>query len=413
MPDKKHLLIAEDESHTVLSLRIILKRAGYEPTFVGDGASALELLSTSLPGVGNGFDMLLTDIQMPKMTGIELIKTMKARNIKTPVLVLTGFGDKETLIELLREGCEDYIDKPFTEKLLLERVSSVLEKASSKRKEWEDAENILIETRRKLDSYRNSFSLSCESLDNAIHSYKKMMGAPVSSKQIKVSVKAASKDRLGGDYCAVHDFPWGCDLIVADVAGHDMGASYHTVLIKSFFDINSRLKSTGEEFMGSLNSELLNGGGNERMVCAIFVRINLDAMWLESVAASHPYMVDIKPSPTSEVMLYGQSPSGLPLGILGKPVLSVRRTAITPGERFFIYTDGLPDAKKLDLHTGGMLKFGEGHLLESFKRTAGTHLEDAVSSVWDEVMKFCNCKISDDMLLMGIEIPSPDEKRES
>jgi hypothetical protein len=100
----------------------------------------------------------------------------------------------------------------------------------------------------------------------------------------------ASKDRLGGDYCALRDQPWGCDLIVADVAGHDLGASYHTVLLKSFFDINSIQGKPGDEFLRSLNDELLDGGCNERMICALFARVNLEE------ACSRPSPPDI---PTS------------------------------------------------------------------------------------------------------------------
>ncbi len=412
MADKIHLLIAEDECHTALSLKILLKRAGYCTTFVGDGLSALELLSRPA-GEREDIDVLLTDIQMPRMNGIELIKAMKAKGIKTPVLVLTGFGDKETLIELLREGCEDYIDKPFTEKELLERLAHVLEKEMGRRKERSVAEEFLGETRRKLESYRSAFSQSCESLDSAINAYKGIMQAPVSSQKVEVAVKTLSKDRLGGDYCSVCDFPWGCDMIVADVAGHDIGASFHTVLIKSFFDINCSLGHSGDEFMASLNRELFNAGANERMVSALFVRINLDSMWIETVAAGHPYMVNIKAGPSIEVSSRCSFPSGLPLGVLRTPVLDIRRESISSGERLFIYTDGIPDARSLDVQSGARTKFGKTLLLESFRRTSSLPLAAAVDGVWGDVMEFCKGKISDDMLLLGIEIPASAGKGEA
>ena len=409
MPDKKHLLIAEDEMHTVLSLKILLRRAGYATTFVGDGAKALALLSGSSPETGaNGFDMLLTDIQMPKMTGLELIKTMKAKSIKTPVLVLTGFGDKETLIELLREGCEDYIDKPFTEKDLMDRVKRTLERSEALTQERNKADDRLAEAKRKLEVYRTAFSSSCESMERAISSYRQIMGEAVSSSKVKVSVKMASKDRLGGDYCALHDFPWGSDLIVADVAGHDMGASYHTVLLKSFFDMNCIRGDSGESFFDHLNTELLGNGSVPRMVTALFGRVDLNAMSMDVVSAAHPHILQIKAggSGLSVVRPISGKP-GFPLGVFNKINPAGRRLEISAGDRIFIYTDGVPNARTFDPGSNAWSKLGEDGLLDLIQRNLAESIESTVARSWYEIMKFSGEKISDDMLLMGIEIPPP------
>lgn len=401
----KHILIAEDEAHTRLSLNILLKRAGYKVTSVSDGAKALELMMKSADGGADFIDLLMTDIQMPDMSGLELIRSLKAKDFKTPILVFTGFGDKETLIELLREGCEDYIDKPFTEESLLERIRSALKKEEFRRKERDSSAKRIQEITRKLDSYRNAFSASCDSIESAVSAYRRIVGETASSGKFKVAMRSLSKDRLGGDFCALCDCPWGCDFILADVAGHDMGASYHTVLIKSFFDVNCRLGNSGEEFMQILNKELYKDGANERMVCAIFGRISLQDMRLETVSAAHPYVVRFGAASAEGEMRGDTAKYGAPLGIFEKPVLEIRRRPIAPGDRIFLYSDGLPDAKRFDAGTQAKAKLGDAELKKLFQAHADKPIAEACDCVWEEVMRHCGRKASDDMILLGVEIP--------
>jgi len=107
------ILIVDDEQHTRTSLRLIVQRLGHNPVCAQNGSEALELLlerhSASEP-----FDLMLCDLQMPVITGEELIVKMKQRRINTPVLVITGVGDKESVVRLMRLGCRDFIDKPFS-----------------------------------------------------------------------------------------------------------------------------------------------------------------------------------------------------------------------------------------------------------------------------------------------------------
>jgi len=400
-----HILIAEDEAHTRLSLNILLKRAGYRVSSVSDGAKALDLILKSVEKPGESIELLMTDIQMPDMSGLELIRTLKAKGVKLPILVFTGFGDKETLVELLREGCEDYIDKPFTEEALMERIKSVLEKEAKRRKEREEAAAKLRDIQRKLENYRNAFSSTCDSLESAVSAYKRIIGMPVKSGKLEVAVRSVSKDRLGGDYCAVKDCPWGCDLIMADVAGHDMGASYHTVLVKSFFDVNCELGNNGEEFLQILNRELFKDGSNERMVCALFARLNLQEMWIESVSAAQPFLLDFKPGATEPSSKIDFKSASSPLGMFEKPSLEVRKAPLVPGERLFVFSDGVMDARRLDIESGIRRKFGEEGLLEAFRNNAGKSLQETVDGVWAQIMNYCAFKADDDMLLLGVEIP--------
>lgn len=123
----KHLLVAEDEPSLSSSLRFILTASGYAVSMASNGREALATIQNSLLE-RTAVDLLITDIAMPTMNGVELIRSLRNRSIHIPVLVITGYGDKDLLIELMRLGCQDFLDKPFSQEELERRVQMILEK---------------------------------------------------------------------------------------------------------------------------------------------------------------------------------------------------------------------------------------------------------------------------------------------
>lgn len=121
----KRILIAEDEAPTRRSISIVLNNAGYCLEEAKDGMDALEKLfasqSNSYP-----IDLLLTDIFMPGMTGLELIDEIQKQGLALSILVITGYIDDRMKAQLLRRGCSHFIAKPFEPGELLECVAQAL-----------------------------------------------------------------------------------------------------------------------------------------------------------------------------------------------------------------------------------------------------------------------------------------------
>ena len=107
-----HVLIVEDEKHTRLSLRFILEDAGYTVTDCDNGQKALEIISAECER-GVPVDLLVLDIQLPLLSGTDLLRELTKQNIFLPTLVITGYGEKKVFSELLRYGCAEYLNKPF------------------------------------------------------------------------------------------------------------------------------------------------------------------------------------------------------------------------------------------------------------------------------------------------------------
>ena len=119
---KKRILIAEDEINLLKSMSFTLRRKGFEVVEVSSGSQALKAVKDSDKFY---FDLIISDIQMPGLTGTEFISEI--RNItSTPILAVSGFGDKKLILELMRIGCDDFLDKPFEMNEFLERINKLI-----------------------------------------------------------------------------------------------------------------------------------------------------------------------------------------------------------------------------------------------------------------------------------------------
>ncbi len=104
---KPRLLVVDDEESIREFLEIMLKKEGYEVTCAEDGAKAKELLAKKT------FDMVISDLQMPQVTGIELLKHVKESYPDLVFMLITAFGTTESAVEAMKMGAYDYLTKPF------------------------------------------------------------------------------------------------------------------------------------------------------------------------------------------------------------------------------------------------------------------------------------------------------------
>ncbi|MFH1622387.1 MAG: response regulator [Candidatus Omnitrophota bacterium] len=113
---KKRILICDDEIGIRESLNLILQD-NYELSFCNNGQECLECLTA-----GEQFDLLLLDIKMPKINGLDILKNIKQKDPNLKVIVITGYKSVETANESVKAGAIDYIVKPFSSKEILKSV---------------------------------------------------------------------------------------------------------------------------------------------------------------------------------------------------------------------------------------------------------------------------------------------------
>ena len=118
---KERILIVDDEKNIVSSLTSILSDEGYEVSMAGDGVEALELIQKDPP------DLVILDIWLPGMDGIEVLKTLKSYNLGVEVLIMSGHGTIDTAVKATKLGAQDFIEKPFSLDRITESIQNILQ----------------------------------------------------------------------------------------------------------------------------------------------------------------------------------------------------------------------------------------------------------------------------------------------
>ncbi|MEE4356539.1 MAG: response regulator [Desulfococcaceae bacterium] len=144
---KKKILLADDEPGILRTLKILLEDMEYEVTTAPNAEEALKILAE------NSFPVLMTDIKMPGMDGIALLKTVKEKYPDTEVIMMTGHGDLDLAIESLKYEAADFISKPVRDdavEIALQRAFEKISVRQQLREYTENLEKIVEEKSRKL-----------------------------------------------------------------------------------------------------------------------------------------------------------------------------------------------------------------------------------------------------------------------
>jgi two-component system response regulator AtoC len=123
----RRVLVVDDEENLRLVVRTFLKRDGYEVEVAASGEEALALVESFGP------DVILTDVKMPKMGGMDLLATLKAKGIDCTVIVMSAYGNVDLALEAMKAGAYDYIQKPFKAEEVLLTLRKAEERESLRR----------------------------------------------------------------------------------------------------------------------------------------------------------------------------------------------------------------------------------------------------------------------------------------
>ena len=121
-----NIALVDDDKNILASVSMLLEQEGYHVRTFSDGAAALTALTATPP------DLAILDIKMPRMDGLELLRRLRQANPNLPVIFLTSKDEEIDELMGLNAGADDYIRKPFSQRLLLERVRAVLRRAEGR-----------------------------------------------------------------------------------------------------------------------------------------------------------------------------------------------------------------------------------------------------------------------------------------
>jgi two-component system response regulator AtoC len=137
----RRILVVDDEENLRLVLRTMLKRAGYEVETASTGEEALEKVEAFGP------DVVLTDVRMPKMSGLDLLASLRAKNSPATVIVMSAYGSVDLALEAMKSGAYDYVAKPFKPDEILLTLRKAEEREALRRENRQLREEIRRENK--------------------------------------------------------------------------------------------------------------------------------------------------------------------------------------------------------------------------------------------------------------------------
>lgn len=159
MVEKKSILVIEDEEDILALLHFNLIKAGYQVECAADGNEGLQKIAARQP------DLLLLDLMLPGLNGLEICRRLRAddKTARLPIIMLTAHGEEADVVQGLELGADDYMTKPFSIKVLLARVQTVLRRNSET--ESHDNSEELIRGELSIHTGRNLVKAAGETVD--------------------------------------------------------------------------------------------------------------------------------------------------------------------------------------------------------------------------------------------------------
>lgn len=390
MSESKRIIVVEDEKPALNTVTFLLRGEGHSVLPFDNGEHAFRRIKRILED-GERIDLIITDLQMPGQDGLSLIDNIQKLGCNIPIIVITGYGSKEILIELLRKGCVEYLDKPFGPDQLLDKVNHALRIIEERDEQGLKKE---LHYKRELDYFIQDNQKLSQEISSIVTSYQNLVSIENNLCSLDLAYKSRPFSLIGGDFLFTRNSHGYSEVFVGDIAGHDMGTAFYTIQVKEIYE-ESRVKEIyGAEFLRYLNQRMLNNRRKDLFLTLVLFRLNCASGEAEILIAGHPSPLFYHDQ-QFEILKSG----GSVIGITEQVELQEHHFKLQENQAFYIFTDGLMSTKiktqKEKLGEKGIASFLEKHKGETIKQS----VEKTFSAIYEESGKH----FPDDAMLVGIE----------
>ncbi len=360
--DTAKILVVDDDEHNRKYYLQVLTRNGYAADEASSGEKAVELISQS------EYHLVLSDLQMYRIGGLDVLKAAKDKNPHTQVVILTGYGSIPTAVKAMQKGAFDYMSKPVKKDAFLIRVEKALEQF--------DMQMRLQQQQSQIQDHQ--FRLN-KDLELAKTVQDSLVPEKLDDDRIKVGLEYHPMNGIGGDFCSIHQADHNrIYLNMADVTGHGISAAL--IVNRVYNELNTILKRNPmpRDILARINDFFYRTFGHMGLYLTMTsIQLDFASKTMHYAGGAHPPILHFNPQKQSISKLESQNTI---IGFEKSTRLTFQQDSLNihSGERFILYTDGIIEAENSEKQ-----EFGEHGLLNSLR----SHIDKPIDRVCPAIIK--------------------------
>ena len=377
------ILVVDDDKHILKFLREILSRMGHQLTTADNGARALEILEE------HDFELIVSDLQMPRVDGIRVLKASKTKNPDTEVLILTGYGSIKSAVRAMKAGAFEYLSKPVDVDELRIKVKQALDHRSMK-----------IKIEKQKQELAEFHEMIARDLKLAEQVQDSLVPQPFDNHRIGVGVKYMPMIGVGGDYADIYfDGVSTVYLTIVDVTGHGITAALLVNRVCNEVRKLIREKLAPNQIITSLNNFIVDVFSQTGMFLTMFsCMIDLDELKCTYAGNAHPAAILWKKEENSFRQLASQN-TIVGFDKVKNGVFLQDEIPVSTGDKIFMYTDGLTEIENAEKK-----QLGVDGLINALEHSIQAPTQELPELIIQDLSSCCEGQIRDDIFLIAAEI---------
>lgn len=377
------ILFVDDEADVELLMkqrfRKELRNNVFTFYFARSGVEALKLLDEQ-----KDIRMLISDINMPEMDGLTLLKNIQDKHPKVIPIIVSAYGDMANIRTAMNLGAFDFVTKPIN----FDDLRTTISKTT-------DHINHLIES----ETNKSKLDGLLHELNVASHIQQSILPTEfIDNESIDVFAQMTAAKQVGGDF---YDFFWldnnRLGFVMADVSGKGIAAALFMTVSRTLLRSHSQKTLSPGKCLTMVNEALLEDNDNMMFVTTFYGILDLSTKKIQYANGGHNPPFIIRQGGPVEIL---PSTAGTALGVMEGIEYKEGEFELNPGDVLFSYTDGVTEAENME---GSY--FSEDRLAQVLDKLRDVTSTEIIAKVKEEVTNFAGeCPQSDDITMLAIKL---------
>jgi serine phosphatase RsbU (regulator of sigma subunit) len=374
-PDPSTILIAEDQEHVREALAMLLRAHNYEVVLCASPSEAILAAQQHPPELAM-LDMNYQRDSTSGIEGLELIQHLRQRDAILPIIALTAWGNVDLAVSAMKHGASDFIEKPWSNDALLEKVQSLIRRAQE------------VRSSQRVSDYERD---DAQRLQTRIVPRRHLL-----AQGVELFGDSLPAGVVGGDYFGVwQPTPDVLHFCVADVSGKGTPGALIAAMLYASVSTLSSSGNSPEMILAQVETTLRNQLGEGHYVTIFYGVLDLPTRVLQFVNAGH--CPPILRRQDGSVQSLG--PTRPVLGFMLDAGFRAERLALSAGDRLLLYTDGVSEAANASGE-----EFGHDRLATLLDGPKDESLPQRYAQIMTHVQEHAAGKFTDDATLLLISI---------